>query len=71
MCLRPMIFSMKHKFFDTETQFTELNAPLWLTSEDTIKGSTMDFRWFWNDIILKLNVGESRETDFQIIKRIE
>lgn len=54
----------KHKFFDEET------APDWLTSVNTVKGSTMDSRWFWNDYILKLEVGESRDTDFQTITRL-
>ena len=50
--------------------FTELNAPDWLTSVNTIKGSTMDGRWFWNDHVLKLEVGEFKDTDFQRITRI-
>jgi hypothetical protein len=63
---------MTHLFFDTEAEiFTENDAPDWLTGVKTIKGSTMDCRWFWNDYILKLEVGQSRETDFQIITRIK
>ena len=52
------------------TEFTELNAPDWLTSKNTVPGSTMDNRWFWNDHILTLKVGQSKETDFRIITRI-
>jgi len=51
--------------------FTEETAPKWLTSENTVKGSTMDTRWFWNDHILTLKVGESKDTDFQRITRVE
>lgn len=63
---------MQHKFFDhVKTNFTESNAPTWLTSEETVKGSTMDMRWFWEDHVLKLQIGQSVETDFQIITRVE
>lgn len=65
-----MLFSMKHKFFHTTKEFTETTAPKWLTSENTIRGSTMDERWFW-DLILKLEVGKTIQTDFQIIERVE
>ena len=50
--------------------FNENDAPDWLTGEKTVKGSTMDNRWFWKDHVLTLEVGESVETDFQVIKRI-
>jgi hypothetical protein len=64
---------MKHRFFKDAplVEFSELTAPKWLTSEKMIKGSTMDGRWFWNDHVLKLKVGESINTDFQKITRIE
>lgn len=51
--------------------FTELNAPKWLTSEDTVKGSTMDHRWFWRDHVLTLKVGEKAYTDFSAITRVK
>ena len=51
--------------------FTEASAPDWLTSCNTVKGSTMDSRWFWTDHVLKLQVNESINTDFQKITRIE
>jgi hypothetical protein len=51
--------------------FTDTTAPNWLTSENTIKGSTMDMRWFWNDYVLTLQVGKSIDTDFNIITRVE
>lgn len=68
-----MIFSMTHIFFknDVPIIFTESNAPSWLTSENTIVGSTMDYRWFWKDCVLTLQVGASIETDFRLITRIE
>ena len=66
-----MKFEMTHKYFGTKEMFSEKNAPDWLTGKNTIKGSTMDCRWFWEEHILKLNIGESKETDFQTIKRIE
>lgn len=51
--------------------FDENDAPAWLTSVNTIPGSTMDARWFWNDHVLKLNVGQHIDTDFTRITRIE
>ncbi len=64
-------FKMKHKYFTkSETFFTENDAPIWLTCEDTIKGSTMDNRWFWKEHVLTLEVGDTIDTDFQIITRL-
>ncbi|AVO22963.1 hypothetical protein HWB57_gp126 [Erwinia phage vB_EamM-Bue1] len=34
-------------------------------------GSTMDMSWFWDGKVLKLDVGESVETDFRKITRIK
>jgi hypothetical protein len=66
-----MIFEMKHKFFKTNVEcFSEHDAPTWLTSENTVRGSTMDDRWFWNDYVLTLAVGDSIDTDFRVITRI-
>ena len=66
-----MIFEMTQRFFKGEPErFSESSAPDWLTSKNTIKGSTMDYRWFWNDHVLTLEVGQSVKTDFQIIKRV-
>lgn len=48
--------------------FTEETAPKWLR-EGGHPGSTMDMRWYWNDHILTLEVGESIRTDFQEIRR--
>lgn len=66
-----MQFEMTHRFFNsTPESFSTLNAPAWLTSENTIRGSTMDNRWFWREHVLTLQVGESVKTDFHIIKRV-
>ena len=56
---------------DQGVEFTEETAPDWLTSKNTVKGSTMDDRWFWTDHVLKLEVGQSIDTDFSRITRIE
>lgn len=64
-------FEMTHKISRTTKWFSEEDAPDWLTSRNTVKGSTMDSRWFWEDHVLKLDVGETIETDFQRIKRVE
>ena len=66
-----MRFKMTHQVFNDSTYFSEETAPTWLTSENTVKGSTMDDRWFWNDHVMTLEVGESIKTDFQDIKRVE
>ena len=67
-----MRFKSKHQFFKTAEplEFSEHDAPDWLTSASTIKGSTMDQRWFWGDCVLKLEIGSSVNTDFQTITRI-
>lgn len=68
-----MKFSMSQLFPKSQQsiEFTEENPPIWLSSENTVAGSTMDMRWFWKDHVLKLNVGESIDTDFNKITRIE
>lgn len=66
-----MKWKIKHEFFSEPSFFTEDNAPKWLTSENTVPGSTMDNRWFWEDYIKKLEVGETIDTDFHTITRIE
>jgi len=67
-----MNFKMTHRYMTwapTE-HFTEDTAPDWLTSANTIKGSTADGRWFWNEQVLKLEVGQTIGTDFRIIERL-
>jgi len=67
-----MQYEMKHKFLtDTIKYFSEHDAPDWLTSATTVKGSTMDNRWFFRDHVLTLDVNASVETEFRTITRIE
>ena len=68
-----MIFELKSLTFkrDPIRTFTESTAPDWLTSANQVKGSTMDDSWFWKDHVLTLEVGQSVETDFSKITRIE
>jgi len=63
---------MTHRFFKNAPpkEFNEAQAPDWLTSCNTIPGSTMDLRWFWQDHVLTLPVGGSVDTDFQMILRL-
>lgn len=63
-------FQMQHAVFSQSAPvvFTEETAPAWL-KEGGHAGSTMDNRWFWNRV-LRLEVGESIDTDFQKITRI-
>ena len=63
---------MTHKIFQNAKaeEFNEEQAPDWLTSRNTVPGSTMDDRWFWQEHVTKLQVGEQIETDFRIITRI-
>ena len=64
-------FTITLQFANTPPkQFTDKTAPNWLKYGGP-KGSTMDNRWFWNDHVLKLKLGESISTDFTVIKRIE
>jgi len=50
--------------------FDEEHAPNWLTSKKSVKGSTMDQRWFWNDHILTMEIGQSIDTEFNCITRL-
>lgn len=66
-----MEFEITHRVFPNSVEhFNEHTAPDWLTGIKTRRGSTMDDRWFWNDHVLKLEVGQTIETDFRIIKRL-
>lgn len=67
-----MKFSLQHLILRTApTICDETNAPDWLTSENSKPGSTMDYRWFWTDHVLTLQVGESVCTDYHRVTRIE
>lgn len=50
--------------------FTEDTAPSYLRFGGR-KGSTMDNRWFWDEHVMKLEVGQSVCTDFSRITRVE
>lgn len=66
-----MMFTMTHNVFGNTVTFIETDAPDWLTSTNQVRGSTMDDSWFYNDHVLKLEVGQSVETDFHTITRVE
>jgi hypothetical protein len=61
-------FSMEH-FTGSVTEFIESTAPDYLKYGGPA-GSTMDNRWFWNDHVMKLEVGQSVDTDFNTITRM-
>lgn len=63
------LFKMRHSLFGGEEFFTEESAPDWLTSAKTIKGSTMDGRWFW-EMVVGLAIGKSIDADFRTITRV-
>ena len=61
---------MTHLYADTPPEeFNEETAPKWLKSGGP-KGSTMDHRWFWEEHVMTLEVGETVNTDFQAITRV-
>ena len=51
-------------------KFTCETAPYWITSCNTVEGSTMDKRWFWVDHVLTLKVGEIADNGLHKITRI-
>ena len=55
------------EIYDTVTEET---APSWVRFGGRA-GSTADMRWFWNDHVMLLEVGESVDTDFRKITRIK
>ena len=66
-----VIFSMTHLVFHGKPViFTETTAPEWLSSANSVKGSTMDMRWFFDRHVLTLEVGKSIDTDFRKITRV-
>jgi hypothetical protein len=65
-------FRLTHRFLSgISKEYTEDTCPDWLTSKNSRKGSTMDMRWFWERHVLTLEIGQTVETDFQTILRIE
>lgn len=63
-------FRKTHRILKSQSEFDEETAPTWLTSLNTVVGSTMDMRWFWRDHVLTLPVGGKVDTDFHTIERI-
>lgn len=68
-----MKFKLKHLILkdQPEIEVTEETAPDWLTSKKSVPGSTMDQRWFWEQKILTIQVGEHADSDFHRITRVE
>ena len=66
-----MLFEMVHLTYGHVSRFTESTAPSWLTSDNSVPGSTMDYRWLWTEHVLRLVVGQSIRTDYTRITRIE
>lgn len=65
------LFLMEHSVFQTvKDVFPASKAPHWLTSKETIPGSTMDQRWFWERHVLTLKIGQHTHTDFRRITRL-
>lgn len=64
------IFEMSSNILNKTVVFSEDTAPDWLRFGG-VKGSTMCNRWFWNDHIMTLKVGDEVKTDNQTIKRIK
>ncbi len=59
-----MRFSMKHLINTSgPVEFDDNNPPDWLVHEEN--------KWFWDRHVLNLKVGQSIDTDFQTITRIE
>jgi len=58
-----MKFEMQHLFFvDVSIEFTEKDPPEYFKSGD--------FKWFFDEKVLELEIGSSILTDFQRITRI-
>jgi hypothetical protein len=66
------VFSVQHRIFDKSKPvvFTEKSAPDWLKAHHR-PGSTMDTGWFWEQRVLKLEVGDMIETDYRKVTRLE
>lgn len=56
-------FSIKHLVYGTEKFYTEDNLPGWMDTED--------FKWFRDEYVLSLNVGEMKNAEHLLITRIE
>ncbi len=56
-------FNFKHLFFDTEEIHIDGEMPGWLTCKEN--------RWFLDSHVMTLAVGQSVDTDFHRIIRVE
>lgn len=58
-------FKMTHRFLieAPPTEFDASSPPTWLVSKT--------YNWWYEGYVLKLDVGESIDSDFQTIKRAE
>ena len=54
---------MTHLIFQSVKEFDEETAPSWLKCDEN--------GWFWDDHIMKLQIGKSIDTDFNNIERVE
>lgn len=58
-----MKFKMTHHIFEKSVEyFTEESPPEWLVSKE--------YKWFYDKHVMKLEVGDSVDTDFRNIERI-
>ena len=59
-----MKFKITHLIFDDHPakEFTEKNPPSWLLSNE--------FKWWWEDYVLKLKIGKFIKSDFSKIERV-
>lgn len=59
-----MKFEIQHLFFESNiVECTEENLPSWLEHKD--------FKWWLDDFVLQLKIGESIESDFHKITKKE
>lgn len=65
--LRPTFVVVREHSLSPQV-FSADDAPDWLTSRNTVPGSTMDHRWFWHHIE-RLQPGDWAHTDFCTIVR--
>lgn len=65
-------FKLTQEWSTEPMLFTEDTAPTWLRNPSKLsRGSTMDNMWFWEGHVLTLEIGETVDTEFSTIERIE
>lgn len=55
-------FKMTHLVFNSTKTFTEDDPPSWVVNKENT--------WWWKDIVLTLEVGETADSDFHTILRL-